>query len=152
MWVLQGPVLSAGFGGRGFSEGMLKRFSSLILALLLGGSALAATAGRQSEHVCDTAGIDVGHGPEGSSCFKEHEGLIISTSSSGSDLCCFTTPQESGSPATTFNLNSPSFSVAVSHRSINYSLLTVLRPYDSFYSPVLPDLQRSYIRNLSLLI
>lgn len=131
---------------------MLKRFSSLILALLLGGSALAATASHQREHVCDMAGVDIDHGLEVNSCLKEHERLIVSANSSGSVQCCFTTPQESSSPATTFNLNSPSFSVAVKHLSINYSLLPVLRPYPSFYSQVLPDLQHSYIRNVSLLI
>ena len=47
-----------------FSLAMLKRFSSLILALVIGGSVLAGTARLHDEHVCQMAGMgdDAGHG------------------------------------------------------------------------------------------
>src|SRR6266540_3908159 len=38
---------------------MLKRFSSLILALMLGGSVLAGTARLHDEHVCKMAGVEL---------------------------------------------------------------------------------------------
>lgn len=129
---------------------MLKRFSSLILALLLGGSALAGTATRHGEHFCELAGT----APviETTSCSKEHERLFILSQFRSSEQCCFTTPKETGIRETAFNLNASYFSIAVTHQEVEHSSLTPLTPYRSSYSPVLPDLQHSYIRNLSLLI
>ena len=45
---------------------MLKRFSSLILALVIGSSVLAVTARPQDEHVCQMAGMEMmpEHGDE----------------------------------------------------------------------------------------
>ena len=131
---------------------MLKRFSSLILALLLGGSALAGTATRQRDHLCEMAGMDMAPEIEITPWCEEHEGLFVLRESRSSDQCCFTGPQETGIRETAFNLNASYFSIAVTHQEVEHLSLTPLTPYRSSYSPVLPDLQHSYIRNLSLLI
>ena len=129
---------------------MLKRFSSLILALLLGGSALAVTATRHGAHFCEIAGT--APSIETTSCSKEHESLFVLSEYGSSEQCCFTTPKETGFRETAFNLNASYFSIAVTHPEVDHSSLTTLTPYRSSYSQVLPDLQHSYIRNLSLLI
>ena len=131
---------------------MLKRFSSLILALLLGGSALAGTATSQRDHLCEMAGMDMAPAIEATPCCKEHESLFILSEYRSSEQCCFTTPQETGSRGTTFNLSAPYFSIAVNHPAVEHSSLPVLKAHQSSYSQVLPNLQDSYIRNLSLLI
>ena len=129
---------------------MLKRFSSLILALLLGGSALAGTATRQGDHLCEMAGM--APAIETTPCCKEHESLFVLSEYESSEPCCFTTPQETGSRGTTFNLTARYFSIAVNYPEVEHSSLTLLTPFRSSYSQVLPDLQHSYIRNLSFLI
>ena len=129
---------------------MLKRFSSLILVLLLGGSALAGTATRHGEHFCEIAGT--APSIETTACSKEHESLLIPGQVRSSEQCCFTTPKETGIRETAFNLNARFFSIAVTYPEVEHSSLTLLTPYRSFYSQVVPDLQHSYIRNLSLLI
>ena len=129
---------------------MLKRFSSLILALLLGGSALAGAATRQGDHLCEMAGM--APAIETTPCCKEHESLFVLSEYESSDQCCFTTPQETGSRGTTFNLTARYFSIAVNHPAVEHSSLPVLKAHQSSYSQVLPNLQDSYIRNLSLLI
>ena len=128
---------------------MLKRFSSLILALLLGGSALADTATRHGEF-CETAGTAASI--ETTSCSKDHESLFVLSQFRSSEQCCFTTPKEDGFRETTFNVSARFFSIAVTYPEVEHSSLTLLTPYRSSYSQVFPDLQHSYIRNLSLLI
>lgn len=127
---------------------MLKRFSSLILALLLGGSALAGTATRHGEHLCEIAGM--APAIETTPCCKEHESLFILSQFRSSEQCCFTTPKETGFRETAFNLSARFFSIAATHPEVEHSSLTLLTLHLSSYSPVLPDLQHS--RNLSLLI
>jgi hypothetical protein len=129
---------------------MLKRFSSLILALLLGGSALAGTATRKGDHLCEMAGT--APAIETTPCCKEHESLIVLSQSRSSEQCCFTTPKETGFRETAFNLRARFSSIAVTYPEVEHSSLTLLTSYQSSYSQVLPDLQHSYIRNLSLLI
>jgi hypothetical protein len=129
---------------------MLKPFSSLILALLLGGSALAGTATRHGEHFCEIAGT--APSIETTACSKEHESLFILGQVRSSEQCCFTTPKETGIRETAFNLNARFFSIAAAYLEVEHSSLPLLTPYRSSYSEVLPDLQHSYIRNLSLLI
>lgn len=131
---------------------MLKRFSSLILALLLGGSVLAGTATRRGERVCEIAGMEMTPAVETTPHCREHESLFVLSESAPSEQCCFTTPQEPGYRGTTFNLSARYFSIAVSHPAVDHSSLPVLKAYQSSYSQVLPNLQNSYIRNLSLLI
>lgn len=131
---------------------MLKRFSSLILVLMLGGSVLAAPALQLDEHGCEMAGMEMTPGMETTPCCKEHESPFILSESRSSEQCCFTTPQETGSQGATFNLSARSFSIAVTHPAVGQSPLPLLGPYQSSYSQVLPDLQHCYIRNLSLLI
>ena len=129
---------------------MLKRFSSLILALLLGGSALAGTAARHGEHFCEIA--DTAPSIETTACSNEHESLFILSQFRSSEQCCFTTPKETGFRETAFNLSARFFSIAVTYPEVEHSSLTLLTPSRPFYSQVLPDLQHSYIRNLALLI
>lgn len=132
---------------------MLKRFSSLILALMLGGSVLAGTARLHKEHVCEMAGMEMMPGMETMPCCKEHQSRSNASESSSSG-CCFTIPQETASRGTTFSLRAPSFSIAVIHPAVVQSPLPALKPYEGSHSTevFLPDLQTSYIRNLSLLI
>ena len=131
---------------------MLKRFSSLILALLLGGSALAGTATRLGQHLCETSGTEMAPAIETTQCGKEHESLFIPGQFRSSEQCCFTTPKETGFRETAFNLSTRFFSIAVTYPAVEHSSLTVPTPYRSFYSQDPRDLQHSYIRNLSLLI
>jgi hypothetical protein len=133
---------------------MLKRLSSLILALMLGGSVLAGTARLQKEHVCEMVGMEMMPGMETMPCCKEHESPFVLSESRSSKQCCFTIPKETGSRGTTFNLRAPSFSIDVIHPAVVQSPLAAPWPYQSSYSAevFLPDLQCSYIRNLSLLI
>lgn len=133
---------------------MLKRISSLILALMLGGSVLAGTARLYKEHACDMAGMEMMPGMEIMPCCKEHENLFVLNEASFSEQCCVTIPPEPGSRGTVFNLRAPSFSIAVIHPGVVQSPLAAPRPYQSADSGevFLPDLQSSYIRNLSLLI
>ena len=131
---------------------MLKRFSSLILALVLGGSALAGTATRQGGDPCEMEGMDMAPAIESTPCCKEHESLFILSQFRSSEQCCFTTPKETGFRETAFNLSARFFSIAVTYPQVEHTSLALLTPYRSVYSQVLPDLQHSYIRNLSLLI
>jgi len=159
---------------------MVKRFSSLILALILGGSVLAGTARLRDEHVCNLTGVEMMSAdietmpgmkrmagmdetmphmedmpgmetmPD---CQKDEAGSAMSESRLAGD-CCVTIPQEPSSTGTTFNLRSASFSVAVTHSAIVQSPIRLPNPYERAYSTqvFLPDLQTTYIRNLSFLI
>ncbi len=159
---------------------MLKRFSSLILALMLGGSVLAGTARLHDEHVCkmaggemmaadmqtmpgmdetmpdmeDMPGMEMMPGMEAMPCCQKDEGQSAAGESGSAGDCCVTIPQETGSSGTTFNLRSPSFSIAVIHPAVVQSPLPAPKPYEcsSSTEAFLPNLQASYIRNLSLLI
>jgi hypothetical protein len=133
---------------------MLKRFSSLILALMIGGSVLAGTARLHDEHVCQMAGIEAMPGMETMPCCKKNQSASVESESGSPGQCCVTIPQETGSSGTTFNLRATSFSIAVIHPAVVQSPLAGLKPTECSYSPkvFLPNLQASYIRNLSLLI
>ena len=133
---------------------MLKRISSLILALLIGGSVLAGTARLHDEHFCKMAGVETMPGMETMPCCQKNESPSVESDSGPGEECCISIPQETGSRGTTFNFRPPSFSVAVLHPAIVQSPLMLPKPYQSSYSAqvFLPNLQASYIRNLSLLI
>ena len=135
-----------------FSLAMLKRFSSLILALVIGGSVLAGTARLHDEHVCQMAGMEAMPGMETMPCCKKTQS--VSSESGSPEQCCVNIPQETGSRGTTFNLSPPSFSVAVSHPAVVQPPLAAPKPYECSYSTAvfLPNLQASYIRNHSFLI
>jgi hypothetical protein len=128
---------------------MLTRFSSLILALLLGSSVLAGTPRLHDEQVCQMAGMD---GMEAMPCCKRHES--IGSESGSQEDCCVNIPQETGSSGTTFNVRPPTFSIAVIHPAVLQSPLVAPKPYEDSYSTAvfLPNLQASYIRNNSFLI
>ena len=133
---------------------MLKRFSSLILALVIGGSVLAGTARLHDQHVCQMAGMEMMPGMETMPCCKKNESAAVVSESGSSEQCCVTIPQETGSSGTTFNLRPPSFSLAVIHPAVAQSPLAAPKPTECSHSTevFLPNLQASYIRNLSLLI
>jgi hypothetical protein len=134
------------------SLSMLKRFSSLILALLIGSSVLAGTARLHDEHVCQMGGMEAMPGMETMPCCKES--AAVESESGSPEQCCINIPQETGSRGATFNLRPPSFSIAIIHPAVVQSPLTVPKPYECSYSTqvFLPNLQASYIRNLSILI
>jgi hypothetical protein len=170
---------------------MLKRLSSLILALMVGGSVLAGTARLHDEHVCKMAGVEMmpvvmemmprmatmpgmemtpgmetmsdmetmpgmemTPGMETMPCCKKHGTQAVVSESGSPGECCIMIPQEPGSSGTTFSLRSPSFSIAVIHPALVQSPLTLPKPYERPYSTqiFLPNLQATYIRNLSFLI
>lgn len=187
---------------------MLKRFSSFILALVIGSGVLAGTVRPSNEHVCKMAGIgstpgvammnhdmaamnhdmapmdhdmapmdhdmaamdhdmemmpsmqmrkaspslsqshEMMPGMETMPCCKKHKTQSVLSE------CCINIPQETGSSGTTFTLRPPSFSVAVIHPAIRQPPITAPKPYEFIYSTevFLPNLQTSYLRNLSFLI
>ena len=170
---------------------MLKRFSSLILALMVSGSVLAGTARLHDEHVCKmtggvetmpgmkmmpgmhmdhdmeampgmemTPGMPMAHGMEAMPgaepmpCCKKHMTQLAVSEPGSGEQCCVNIPQEPGSSGTAFNLSPPSFNIAVIHPAIVQSPLILPKPYECSYSAqvFLPNLQSSYIRNLSILI
>ena len=132
---------------------MLKRISSLVVILLLGGSVLAGTVRVRSEHVCKMAGMEMMPGMEIIPCCEEEQAKAATAESNTMGLCCVTIPRAPGSSGTTFKLRPPSFSIAVLHPAIVQSPMILPKPYERTSTEVfLPNLQASYIRNLSLLI
>jgi hypothetical protein len=158
---------------------MLKRFSFLILALMVSGSVLAGTTRLHDEHVCKMTGVEMmpgGMGPmlgmkmmprmatmpgmemmvgmEGVPCCEGDETQSVVSESGPDGECCITIPQEPGSSGTTFNLRPPSFGIALVHPAIVQSPFTLPKPCERSYSTriFLPNLQATYIRNLSFLI
>jgi len=132
---------------------MLKRFSSLILVLMVGGSVLAGTAQVSSEHVCKMAGMEMMPGMETMPCCEDEQAEGTAAQYGTMEMCCVTIPRAPGSGGTTFKLRPPSFSVAVIHPAIVQSALILPKPYERPATEVfLPNLQAIYIRNLSLLI
>jgi hypothetical protein len=133
---------------------MLKRFSSLILALVIGGSVFVGIARLKDEHVCQMGGMEAMPGMETMPCCKKNQSASIDSKSAYPEQCCFNIPPEPGSRGTTFNVRAPSFSIAAIHPAVAHSPLAVPKPYECSYSPqvFLLNLQASYIRNLSILI
>jgi len=133
---------------------ILKRFSSLILALLIGGSVLAGTVCLRNEHVCQREDMEAMPGMETMPCCNENQSASIASESGSPEQCCIRIPQETGSRGATFNLSPPSFSIAAIHPAIVQSALAVPKPYEFSYAArvFLPSLRATYIRNLSLLI
>ena len=133
---------------------MLKRFSSLILALVIGSSVLAGTARLHDEHVCQMADMGATPAMESMSCCQKRETRSVVNESGSSEKCCVTIPQETGSSGTTFNVRPPAFSIAVIHPAVLLSPLAALTSPERLPAPkvFLPNLQASYIRNLALLI
>ena len=133
---------------------MLKRFSSLILALVIGGSVFVGIARLKDEHVCQMGGMEAMPGMETMPCCKKNQSASVDSKSGSPEQCCINIPPETGSRGTTFNLRAPSFSIAAIHPAVAQSPLAMPRPYECSFSPqvFLHDLQTSYIRNLSILI
>jgi len=99
-------------------------------------------------------GMEAMPGMETMPCCKKHLTQPVVSEPGSGEQCCVIIPQEPGSGGTTFNLSPPSFSIAVIHPAIVQSPVILPKPYECSYSPqvFLPNLQSSYIRNLSLLI
>lgn len=188
---------------------MLKRISSLVLVLMVGGSVFAGTVRLGVEHVCGMTGMSmlsnmqtatgmkqsgmagmschnmssVEHMPEmdmsgtqDSSdtempdmeampgmdmsdmetmpCCKKHQMGAATEEPSGVGACCVSAPPESGSTTATFNVRAPSFSIAISHPAVMQARMILLQPgaRPQVTQLFLPNLQASYVRNLSFLI
>ena len=136
------------------SLAMLKRFSSLILALLIGSSVLAGTARLQDEHVCQMEGMEAMLDVEAMPCCKRNQSASVDSESGSQEQCCVNIPPETSSRGTAFNLRAPTFSITVIHPAIVQSPLAATKRTECSCSPqvFLPNLQASYIRNLSILI
>ena len=141
---------------------MLKRFSSLVLVFMIAGSVFAGSARLRSEHICKMAGMEISDmksmpdmdmsGMETMPCCKDQVAATTEAQSSMRN-CCVTIPQEPGSTRITFNLRSPSFSVAIIHSAVTQPVFLPrpgTRPYVTYL--FLPSLQATYIRNLFFLI
>jgi len=133
---------------------MLKRLSSLILVLVVGGSVWVGTARPRDEHLCEMAGIEAMPGMETMPCCKKDETQFVLSESGPREQCCIAIPQGPGSSGTAFKLNPPTFSIAVVHPAAAKSPPAEPKPYECTYSTevYLPNLQSSYIRNLTFLI
>ena len=94
------------------------------------------------EHGADAVGMEM------MPCCKKHK--IQSVISE----CCINIPQETGTSGATYNLRPPSSNVALVHPAVVESPLAAPKPYECSCSTevFLPNLQASYIRNLSFLI
>lgn len=110
---------------------MLKRSSSLILALMLGSSVMAGTACLRNKQVCQMADMDAMPGMETMPCCNENQSASNASESGSREQCCVNIPQETGSRGATFNLSPPSFSIAVIHPR-SCSPLWLRRSHTSF--------------------
>lgn len=75
---------------------MLKQFSSLILALVIGGNVLAGTARLHDEHVCKMAGIETMPGMEMMPCCKKEQTQAATDEANTMGLCCVMIPGFAG--------------------------------------------------------
>ena len=135
---------------RGRSNGrvnaMLKRLSSLVLVLLLAGSVFAGAVRGRQEHVCAMTGMEL------MPCCHEGQAQAPKLEHDEMSDCCVAIPQAPGSSGMKFKLSHPSFSVAVLHPAIEQFPPTLSTGYERSFQPFLPNLQATYISNLSLLI
>ena len=128
---------------------MLKRLSSLVLILVLGGSALAGVPMHQNEPGCNgMAGMEM------MDCCKMAQMQGNAPATIAARLCCMIDCQEPGPTGAQFNLRAPDFSVSPLPPAVMQSPGVLPIPLERpFSTPIyLPNLQASYIRNLSLLI
>lgn len=113
------------------------------------------TASLSSNHSHEMMpGMEMMPGTETMPCCLKHGAQSVSSQSGSLGQCCVNIPQETGSSGTTFNLRLPSFNVALIHPAIVPPPITAPKPYECSYSTelFLPNLQASYLRNLSFLI
>jgi hypothetical protein len=115
---------------------------------------MAGTACLRNKQVCQMAEMDAMPGMETMPCCNENQTASIASESDSPEQCCVNIPQETGSRGATFNLSPPSFGIAVVHPAVVQSPLAAPKPYECSYAAqvFLPNLQASYIRNLSILI
>lgn len=117
---------------------------------------VSGTEGTADMDIADvevTPGVDMS-GMLTMPCCKKDQIGAATEESSGMGVCCVTVPQEPGSTGTTFNLRSPSFNISISHPAIMQTPVTLLQPDPRPHVTqiFLPNLQASYVRNLSFLI
>lgn len=131
---------------------MLKRLSSLVLVILLVGSVFAGAARVRDEHVCAMAGMEMMPGMETMPGCKEEQ--VNAPEFVRDEMgCCIAIPQAPGSSGTTFRLTPPSFNIALVHPAMVQSPSILSKTYErSSTKFFLPNLQTTYIRNLSILI
>lgn len=142
-------ITQAGFG----FLAMLKRVSSLALAILLGGSVLVGAAKIRGEHACEMAGMEMMPGMDTMPCCKDEQPGAVVIKSAKEGFCCVTIPRAPGSKGISFRLPSPDFGIANVHPAVSQSPLVPPKTFESYSNEVcLPDLQGSYILNHSLLI
>jgi hypothetical protein len=116
-------------------------------------SSMKTMPGMTDVEMCEmemSPGMDMATSP----CDGRHPSEVATEDLSDLAMCCVTIPQEPGSTGTTFNLRSPSFSIAVTSHAVMQPPVLVpkpgTRPYVTQF--FVPNLQASYIRNLSFLI
>lgn len=127
---------------------MLKRLSSLALILVLGGSVIAGVPLHLSEHACGMAGMEM------MDCCQVAQMQQDTPETAAARLCCVINCSQPGPTGAQFTWRTPSFGVTTLPPAVAQSPIALLRPpgrrsSTQFYSP---NLQASYIRNLSLLI
>ena len=127
---------------------MLKRLSSLVLILVLVGSALAGVPMHQEEHGCGMAGMEM------MDCCQKARMQGDAPATIAARLCCAIDCQEPGPTGAQFTLRLPDFGVTPLPPAVMHSPaalpIALERPFSTKIHS--PDLQSSYIRNLSLLI
>ena len=135
-----------------FHLAMLKRLSSLVLVLVISGSVFAGTAGLHSEHVCKMAGMEAMPGMETMPCCKAEQ--MQADQDVTTPSCCVKESQDSGPIGSTFSPRSPSFSIATNYPAVLRAPVFIPNPgtHPSVTQFFLPNLQATYVRNLSFLI
>jgi hypothetical protein len=101
-----------------------------------------------------TPGLEMMPGLKTMPCCMKDRAQSVSSESGSQGQCCVNIPQETGSSGTKFSLRPPAFSIAVNHPATVHPTMTAPKPYKWFYSTevFLPNLQSSYLLNLSFLI
>lgn len=140
------PCLLGGGRSNDRVNAMLKRLSSLALVLLITGNVFAGAARVRDEHVCEMAGMEM------MPCCHEGQAQAPKLDHDYMSVCCVAIPQAPGSSGTTFKLSPPSFSIAVLYPQLEHSPSILSRGEHPSAQFFLPNLQTTYIRNLSLLI
>ena len=133
-----------------WSTAMKKRLTSLVLVLMLGGSAFAGIPWQFGEHSC---GMD--HSMGGMDCCKAALMQSQTPQASVARLCCALNCSKEGTPPTSGVKLSPQLQLAISvYPAIPLALLTaqaLSRRFGPSHGPP-TDSNPAYIRNLALLI
>jgi hypothetical protein len=128
---------------------MLRRIPSLILILVVAHGLTAAALVRHSGSDCRKMGMQ-----EMECCKSAHESCHQVESSADTLLCCASDTDEPGQTATTFTLRLPASDGAALNEAMIEPPMKMVNLWERGGATVnyLPNLQSSYIHNLSLLI